>query len=553
MAPQMTNLRARRFWRAIAFATASLSAIALILFCAKTQAAPRITWIDFRDGHLIYGSDEKGNRIPDFSSAGYEGGGVPIPSVPVAATLDPVSSGDDTPRIQLAIDDLARRPLAQNGFRGALLLRAGAYRIASTIDLDASGIILRGEGTGANATILIAEGQPRTLIRVTGDGSWQPAGVRHNILDAYVPVGANSLTIDDHDDLKPGDRVIVEWAMDANFIHSIGMDRIPPRPDGQAIVQWQPGMGLKFDRRIVAVDHTANGERITLDAPLTTVMQSGENPVVWRYTFPGRIDHVGIENLRTQAAAFEKTPNFGTPETRDAQGRFVGGGYFDALFAEFDSVENAWMRDVVVSHYTRIVSIDQFARAITVERIRGIDITIPETSASPHAFGIDGQESLIQDCSLTGAYNHVWMTQSRVAGPNVFRNCQATGPRLDAGSHERWATGTLYENLKIQGEINILNRSNMGSGHGWSGVNNVLWNCETDGYVLERPAIAFDWAFGVIGPFQSEEQERRERRRGTHVAGTEYGFIISPGKHVQPESLYTEQLKERLSRSSDAR
>lgn len=538
--------RARTSLRAAALAIASVGLAVALLVGLSANGAPSVNWVAFRDGRLVYGADPNGNRIPDFSTAGYGGGGVPIPSVPVSATLDPQPAGDDTPRIQAALDALAQKPLAENGFRGALLLRAGTYRIAGSIRLATSGIVLRGEGSGESGTVFVAEGEPRTLIRIGGEGQWQPAGARHTILSSYVPVGASTLTVDDADDLQANDRVIVEWSMDADFIHSIGMDRIPARRDGQTIFQWQPGMGLKFDRRILAVIHAGKNAIISFDAPLTTAMQAAQHPVVWRYTFPGRIDHVGIENLRTQAAAFEKTPNFGTPETRDAQGRFVGGGYFDALFVAFDCVENAWMRDVVVSHYTRIVSIDQFARAITVEHVQGVQTNTPETSAAPHAFGIDGQQSLVQECSLTGAYNHVWMTQSRVAGPNVFRDCVATGNHLDAGSHERWASGTLYEGLKIQGEINILNRSNMGSGHGWSGVNNVLWNCETEGYAVERPGVAFNWAFGVTGPIQNSEEDRKEDRRGTRAPNTRDGFIISPGKHVQPESLYQQQLEERL-------
>ena len=509
------------------------------------QAATPKHWIEFKDGKLIYGVDKNGNRIPDFSTAGYGGGAAEIPNIAVRGTLDPAPFGDDTPRIQAAIAAVAQLPLDENGIRGALLLHTGTYRIAGTIKLDASGIVLRGSGTGKDGTILVAEGLPRTVIRIAGQGSWQEAGPRHAILDGYVPIGANSITVDDDHDLKIGDRIIVSWSMDAPFISAIGMDRIPPRKDGRTVRQWEPGMGLKFDRRIVALEHTEHGEKITLDATLTTGMYRSQNPKVWKYTFPGRIAHAGIENLRTDGSAFEKAHNFGTPQTLDEQDRFVGGGYFDALFAAFDSVEDAWMRNIVISHYPRIVSIEQFARAVTVEHIEGLDINTPETHAPPHAFGIDGQQSLVQDCSVTASRNHVWMTQSRVAGPNVFRNCSAKGSGLDAGAHERWATGTLYEGLKIAGAINIQNRSNMGTGHGWSGANNVLWNCEPDTYVLESPPVAYNWAFGTKGELDNADAERKSIKRG-QGGGNPSGQIISPGKHVEPLSLYEEQRRERL-------
>src|SRR5271156_1691732 len=78
------------------------------VFAGKSAKA-QVHWIAFQDGKLVYGSDKYGNRVPDFSSVGYENGLKPIPDVAVKATLDPAPSGDDTPRIQAALDDLAKQ------------------------------------------------------------------------------------------------------------------------------------------------------------------------------------------------------------------------------------------------------------------------------------------------------------------------------------------------------------------------------------------------------------------------------------------------------------
>ena len=80
------------------------------VFAGKSDKA-QIRWIEFQDGKLVYGNDRFGNRVPDFSSVGYETGLKPIPDVAVKATLDPASSGDDTPRIQAALDELGKQPL----------------------------------------------------------------------------------------------------------------------------------------------------------------------------------------------------------------------------------------------------------------------------------------------------------------------------------------------------------------------------------------------------------------------------------------------------------
>jgi hypothetical protein len=504
----------------------------------------QVRWIEFQNERLVYGSDQYGNRVPDFSAVGYETGLKPIPDVAVKATVDPAPAGDDTPRIQAAIDELAKQPMDANGFRGALLLHAGVYRIVGTIHLNASGIVLRGSGTSEHDTMLVAEGMPHTVLSIGGEGEWQGAGPTHAILDNYVPIGSSAITVDNDHDLKPGDRIIVQWAMGAAFIHAIGMDQIPPRKDGRAVRQWPPTMALHFDRRIVGVEHTAQGERITLDAPLTNAMAREEGAFVFRYSFPDRIDHVGVENLRTDGTAFEKTPGYGNPQTFDESGgttKFVGGGFFDSLFVKFASVENAWMRNVVVTHYSNIVAIGQHARAVTVTDVQGIEIHTPETRSPPQAFSFEGQQSLIENCSMTGDFNHVWMTQARVAGPDVFYNCTAKGYHLDAGPHQRWATGVLYDNLRIQGAISVINRNSMGTGHGWAGANNVLWNCEAESYQVETPTVAYNWAFGVKAELKPPQ------------FGMPEGQIVSSGKHLQPQSLYQQQLQERLAALGAAR
>src|SRR3954465_14538933 len=96
--------------------------------------------------------------------------------------------GDNTPQIQPAINALASQPLDASGFRGAILLKAGVYEIHSTIKISASGIVLRGEGSGANGTLLHQTTGNIDSIDVTGSGSRSAvAGTTHNVTNAYVP------------------------------------------------------------------------------------------------------------------------------------------------------------------------------------------------------------------------------------------------------------------------------------------------------------------------------------------------------------------------------
>src|SRR5690242_455232 len=58
------------------------------------------------DGFLEYVSDDEQNRVPDFGYAGYHFGEVDLPDYPEVASIGP-GDGDDTARIQAALDDLA--------------------------------------------------------------------------------------------------------------------------------------------------------------------------------------------------------------------------------------------------------------------------------------------------------------------------------------------------------------------------------------------------------------------------------------------------------------
>src|SRR5690348_2592902 len=94
-----------------------LSAVAVMLFAniylgrAQDKDIPPATSLVYpgADGKLVYIADSLGNRIPDFSHAGYKGGGVNIPYVPNKVTIWPVP-GDNTENIQAAIDKVSAMP-----------------------------------------------------------------------------------------------------------------------------------------------------------------------------------------------------------------------------------------------------------------------------------------------------------------------------------------------------------------------------------------------------------------------------------------------------------
>ncbi len=140
-----------------------LNLILLLLFVIIVDIQPQwqssIIYYD-NNNKLVYISDAEGNKIPDFSYAGYKNSNVPIPEVNIVRTISPIT-GDNTQHIQSAINEVGALPLNSNGFRGALMLNAGVYEVNGTLKINFSGVILRGAGDGSNPdsnTIIVGKG-----------------------------------------------------------------------------------------------------------------------------------------------------------------------------------------------------------------------------------------------------------------------------------------------------------------------------------------------------------------------------------------------------------
>jgi len=111
-----------------------------------------------QNGKLVYFPDEKGNRIMDFSAVGYKRGAEP-PNIPTVKEVMPLSDPhqDAWKLIQDAIDELSAKPIdPQTGYRGALYLHQGVYRISQPLLIATSGIVMRGAGEGVPANLCVS-------------------------------------------------------------------------------------------------------------------------------------------------------------------------------------------------------------------------------------------------------------------------------------------------------------------------------------------------------------------------------------------------------------
>ena len=122
--------------------------------------------LQVKNDQITYLNDDRGNRILDFSTCGYKSSEQDIPSVRNVVFV-PWKAGDNTARIQRAIDYVASLAPDASGFRGAVLLDQGEFSLSSSIRISASGIVLR--GTDKEKTILLKKGVDRgALIYMEG-------------------------------------------------------------------------------------------------------------------------------------------------------------------------------------------------------------------------------------------------------------------------------------------------------------------------------------------------------------------------------------------------
>lgn len=106
-----------------------LSLVLIVLVASPLKAQPNYSSYvrPGPEGMLIYASDARGNRIPDYSYAGYKGGGVTLPHASVKIALEP-ARGDDTERIQAGIDTAESPPISRNYSIGCKVQRkAGPF------------------------------------------------------------------------------------------------------------------------------------------------------------------------------------------------------------------------------------------------------------------------------------------------------------------------------------------------------------------------------------------------------------------------------------------
>ena len=465
-------------------------------------------------GKLEYKTTPKGDRIMDFSHAGYMGGGVTIPTVPVKREVAP-SGGDDTTAIQAAIVAVSAMPRVE-GFRGAVLLQPGVFHCSDSLKIGASGVVLRGAGIGERGTAIRMSGSPHpcVVIGALHGGNLRAArNVRPiRITDAYVPSGSSQVAVQSVQGFAAGDTVLIRRPITSQWIALMGMGKLVR--DGKPQVWLKEGGSMDTERIIREIQ----GNRIIFDAPLSDALDvefTGEaGATVVKADSSGRVSHSGLEALEIVSA-----PPVGDLRVQHNDGVALQG------------CEDCWVRDVSTRDTVTCVSIVSATR-ITIESVK-TDHTRPleKGAGYPADFLVRGSRVLIHRSSCTGDGSFYYASLGPCDTSTVVLNCDFHG-RGALQPHMRWNTGLLLDGCRVDGgRIEFLNRGTSGSGHGWAIGWAVVWNCTANSYLIQQPPGARNWAIGCRGPL--------DRKCPTE------GFF-SHATPVVPTSLYLAQLRERL-------
>jgi hypothetical protein len=508
--------------------TSCLQSVVIVATLAPllaSAACAQSSWVHFEtNGRLVYRRTSRGDRIPDFSSCGYRGGGVALPDVPPRITLSPGNLGDDTPRIQTALDTVARLPPRANGVRGAVVLAPGTYSLRGTLQMRHSGVVLRGSGrAGSEATVLELSGAPHLAIDITGELHRKELPGATWLADRHAPAGATVIHVADASAIRPGDELEIVKPATPAWIHFMRMDHMARNGKPE---QWIKGI-LRVRRRVAGVE----GNAVRLEVPLTDSFDarfySEQAATVTRVTITGPIAEVGVENLDIVAP----------PQTlrQGMDPEFNG--------IVLDNIVDAWVRSVTVENMVTAVRIQREAERVTIETVDVPSQATVTSTARDGAIWVNGTQILIDRCYITGDKLSWVEPEAQSEGPVVVLHCHFSG-NGKVEPHQRWSTGFLVDSSDMgDGDLFLRNRGEMGTGHGWTIGWSVSWNNTATRFLVQNPPGVLNWSIGDIGNQETAPMPVFDAPKGPALPS---GVVESGGTHVLPASLYLEQLRERL-------
>jgi hypothetical protein len=474
---------------------------------------------------LTYFSDHEGNRIPDFSHAGYRGGGVELPYYPVKISISP-KEGDDTESINGAIAYVEGLAPDENGIRGAVLLEPGIYQISGQLNIKESGVVLRGSGSGSepeNATILQVSKSFRGSVVQIGnkDYNWLYDFRSHRtfVSTEFVPVGSRNFAVEDIGTFEVGDNIIIRHRSLQKWLDAINGGDTGTDPP------WEEGyIEIYYNRVITGIKDST----ISIDAPIFNHLdRSLSETQVFRQRRDNLVEESGVEYLRIVIETDGETS-----ETHAENG------------VVFTGVENGWARHINVFHFSTSGFATKNSKNITILNSGAREPHSSDTGERRYNFNAQffSNNILFQNVRSSNGRRSFVSNGTSVASGIVFLNAHSTGALNSSEGHQKWSQGLLYDNITFENPqtyfvLGLYNRGDLGSSHGWGAVHSVAWNVDAAGQqvIIQKPPTAQNYAIGNKGVVT-----------GNGIYDHPAGYIQGTNTDPVPQSLYIAQLNERL-------
>ena len=494
----------------------------------------------------------------DFSRIGYHYGEDEFPSYDGnVVCLEPVGNGA-TAEDDLIVDrtDDINNAIAGVAKPGTVVLKAGRYYVAGKILMNQSEVILKGETDmsetdpvkrNLSTVIGTLQDASKPSLIVFGNRQSEPGkGNGVKITGVKIPEGSLYVTVADSNPFSVGDRILVSRPDSDRWRHDLGMDAILSK-DGSTTYSWTDyGYTHEIDaERIIT---SIVGNRLYLDAPLPMAIEAkyGQGYVYHCIQSSPRVTESGVEylNLDNLFDPSVVSANYGGKiylTTYNADENH----YWNAV--RFFGAEHCWVKGVTGSHFSfSTVSVYGCSKNLTVEDCHSYEPVSLITGSRRYAFTISsGQLCLFRNCTAEKDRHQFVTTGVRAIGPNVFLDCTATESYSNAGPHSHWSTCTLYDRLRTDELLSVEDASYLGyssGAQGWQGANHVFWNCEAPVIVCQNPQVsAYNWAWGCVG-----EKSWGSLDCTSNEGDRDDGNWYSHGTHIEPSSLYSNQLETRL-------
>jgi hypothetical protein len=505
--------------------------------------------------------------IQDFSYAGYQRGEKPIPKIagPLFNVVtqygaDPTGAADSTGAIQDAIN-------AAEKVGGVAYLPEGTFKVSpqgeSNAALVVSGkMVLRGAGKGRtflfNASYKM---RSKNIIVVQGSGANPPEGSRETTITQDLMTPVTVVPVADVTGFAVGDWITLRTDATEAFIAEHNMTDLWT---GRSELLG----GVNYQRQITAIDPVKR--TITIDIPIRYYLKMRDGARIQK--MPRFVEEVGLEEFSIGNREHPATTGWGELDytTPGTSAHDVHGA--NAII--FRRARNCWMTGV--NSYRppgNATATHLLSNGVSLNTSRSITVSNCEFQRAQYGGGggngymfrmSNSQECLVRDCaaryqrhgfvflSMGSSGNVVHGGIAQFTATQVADNNKPDHRTNGRGSdhHMHLSQSNLVDGVKVDQDLFTAHyRGTFGTVHGQTSTHSVYWNMQGEGYFPGRKNIVlseqarYGYIIGTRGPASDVQVGENPRTLPLdHVEG------VGMGDHLEPQSLYLDQLRRRTGR-----